>query len=82
MAREHGRTAAPKEIDPSELPLDLDEAGIEPPLSGTVDDDDNRDDEREGENEAPARETRDTQEARDEFRLDEREETPDASETE
>jgi hypothetical protein len=51
------------------------------PLSGTVDDDDNRDDEREDENEAPARETRDTQEAQDEFCLDERDETPASKQT-
>ena len=62
------------EIDPSELPIDPQNAAIEPPLSGTVDDDDNRDDERQDENEAPTRELSDAQEAREEFRLDERDE--------
>jgi hypothetical protein len=72
-------TAASKEdIDPSELPLDLQNTAAEPPLSGTVDDDDNRDDEHEDENEAPTREARDTQETREEFQLDEREEIPGA----
>lgn len=63
---------SPREIDP--LPLDPEEAGSEPPLSGTIDDDDNRDDERPEENEAPIRELSDLQTTRDEFRLDEREE--------
>lgn len=68
----------PQEIDPSEPPLDPPESGAQPPLSGTVDDDDNRDDESADENEAPIRELSDSQEARDEFRLDEREEVPDS----
>ena len=71
-----------EEIDPSELPLDPQNAGAEPTRSGTPDDDDNRDDEREDENEAPTREARDTQVARDEFRLDEREEVPEAPDNE
>ncbi len=62
------------EIDPPEVPLDPEEADPGPPLSGTVDDDDNRDDEHPEENEAPVRESRDTQELPEEFQLDEREE--------
>ncbi len=69
---------SPPEIDPPELPLDPAESGTQPPLSGTVDDDDNRDDENADENEVPIRESRDSQEARDEFRLDEREEDRDS----
>lgn len=69
---------SPQEIDPSELPVDPEEASSQPPLSGTVDDDDNRDDERPQENEAPLRERSDLQTARGEFRLDEREEDRDS----
>lgn len=64
------------ETDSPEIPPDPDEAGPGPPLSGTVDDDDNRDDENPQENEAPVRESRDSQETPEEFRLDEREEDP------
>jgi hypothetical protein len=64
------------EIDPPEIPPDPDEGDPGPPLSGTVDDDDNRDDERPEENEAPVRESRDSQELPEEFQLDEREEDP------
>jgi hypothetical protein len=70
-------TTSREEVDVSELPLGPQNAGAEPPRSGTVDDDDNRDDEREDENEAPTHEARDTQEAREEFRLDVREEVSD-----
>ena len=44
------------EIDPVEIPLeDLEKAQTQPPLSGTVDDYDDVDDERDDENEAPTR---------------------------
>jgi hypothetical protein len=66
-----------QEIDPTETPLDPDATEMQPPLSGTVDDDDDVDDERPDENEAPDRQLSDTIEARDEFRLDEREEDAD-----
>lgn len=46
-----------REIDPTGIPLDPDATPVQPPLSGTVDDDDNRDDERWDENEAPTRNT-------------------------
>ena len=49
------------------------------PLSGTVDDNDDTDDEREDENEAPERALSDETDTRGEFRLDEREEDDDAS---
>ncbi len=66
--------------DPLEAPRDPDETQIEPPLSGTVDDNDDVDDERWDENEAPERALSDETDTRDEFRLDEREEdTDDAS---
>jgi hypothetical protein len=68
--------ATVQEIDPTETPLDPDVTEMQPPLSGTVDDDDDVDDERWDENEAPERQLSDTTEARDEFRLDEREEEP------
>jgi hypothetical protein len=41
-----------------------------PPTSGTVDDDDGRDDEHDGENEAPVREISDATEAPEEFSVD------------
>lgn len=66
--------ASIREIDPTQTPLDPDELQMQAPLSGTVDDDDDVDDEREDENEAPTRQLSDTGDARDEFRLDEREE--------
>ncbi len=66
-----------REIDPTETPLDPDATQMQPPLSGTVDDDDNRDDERWDENEAPIRKLSDRGETQDEFRLDEREEDKD-----
>ena len=45
--------------------------GIVPaPTTGTEDDDDNRDDEHEGENEAPIREVDERTEAQDEFEVD------------
>lgn len=69
---------SPREIDPSELPLDPAEAGPQAPSSGTVDDDDNRDDESPDENEAPTRELSDLRETRDEFVLDKREEDRDS----
>jgi hypothetical protein len=64
---------ARQEIDPVEIPLDPEETPIQPPLSGTVDDADDVDDEREDENEAPVRALSDTTDTRNEFRLDERE---------
>ena len=69
--------ARKQEIDPIETPLDPDEIATQPPLSGTVDDDDEVDDERSDENEAPTRELSDQTESREEFRLDEREEDED-----
>ena len=66
--------ASIREIDPAQTPLDPDELQMQAPLSGTIDDDDDVDDEREDENEAPTRQLSDTGDARDEFRLDEREE--------
>ena len=58
------------EVDPSELPIDPDSIGAQPPLGGT--DDDSPDDERPDENEAPVRELSDRIEAPEEFRADER----------
>ena len=62
-----------REIDPMEIPLDPEETPMQPPLSGTVDDADDVDDEREDENEAPGRAVSDTTDTRNEFQLDERE---------
>ena len=56
---------------------DPDETQTEPPLSGTVDDDDNVDDERWDENEAPTRAVRDTREGDDGFQLEKPEEDAD-----
>jgi len=61
------------EIDPIESPLDPDTVEGQVPLSGTVDDDDNMDDERWDENEAPSRPVSDRAATPDEFRRDERE---------
>lgn len=44
------------------------------PSSGTADDDDDRDDERAGENEAPTREVDDRTEAPEEFEIDDEDE--------
>jgi hypothetical protein len=67
--------AGRQEIDPMESPLDPDATQTQPPLSGTVDDDDDADDERWDENEPPDRALSAESETRDsEFRLDEREE--------
>jgi hypothetical protein len=63
-----------RDIDPLEIPLDPEETATQPPLSGTVDDADDVDDEREDENEAPVRALSDKTDTRDEFQLDEREE--------
>ncbi len=62
-----------REIDPTETPLDPDVTQMQPPLSGTPDDDDNSDDERWDENEPPDRWVKDSNEARDEVRPVERE---------
>jgi len=48
--------------------LDPDETQTQPPLSGTVDDNDDVDDEREDENEAPDRALSDETDTRNEFR--------------
>ncbi len=64
-------------IDPLEIPLDPEEAQMQTPLSGTVDDDDAVDDERWDENEPPERALTDETDTRSEFRLDEREEDTD-----
>ena len=69
--------ATSPEIDPTGTPLDPEEIPIEPPLSGTVDDNDDVDDERWDENEAPERALGDETDTRNEFRLDEREEDTD-----
>jgi hypothetical protein len=69
--------ARDRAIDPIETPLDPDLTEVQPPLSGTVDDEDDVDDERSDENEAPTRELSDSTESREEFRLDEREEDDD-----
>jgi len=66
-----------QEMDPVGTPLDPDETQTQPPLSGTVDDNDDVDDEREDENEAPDRALSDETDTRNEFRLDEREEDVD-----
>jgi hypothetical protein len=66
-----------QEIDPIETPLDSDGTTTQPPLSGTVDDADDVDDERADENEAPTRALSDETDTRNEFRLDEREEAED-----
>ena len=68
-----------RDPDPRESELEADTTE-QPPLSGTVDDDDDRDDEHWDENEAPVQELSDRQETRDEFRLDEREEDPEVDE--
>jgi hypothetical protein len=69
--------------DLQEIPLDPDElASQQAPLSGTVDDDGDHDDERDDENEAPVRERSDRTETRDEFQLDEREEEPESTDEE
>ena len=57
-----------QEVDPAETPLDPDETQTQPPLSGTVDDNDDVDDEREDENEAPDRALSDETDTRNEFR--------------
>ena len=61
-----------EDINPVEIPLDPAEAAAQPPLSGTVDDFDDVDDEREDENEAPVRAASDETDVKNEFRLDER----------
>lgn len=60
------------EEDPELLELlSLQETGAQtPPTTGTVDDEDDRDDERPDENEAPVRETSDKTEAPEEFERD------------
>jgi hypothetical protein len=47
---------------------------IERPATGTVDDEDDRDDERAGENEAPIRETDEETESPEEFEIDDEDE--------
>jgi hypothetical protein len=69
--------ATNQEINPAETPLDPDETQTQPPLSGTVDDNDETDDEHWDENEAPERALSDKTDTRGEFRLDEREEDAD-----
>jgi hypothetical protein len=69
--------ATSAEIDPTGTPLDPEETPVDPPLSGTVDDNDDVDDERWDENEAPERALSDETDTRNEFRLDEREEDTD-----
>ena len=63
-----------QEIDPLESPLDPDATQLQPPLSGTVDDNDDTDDEHWDENEPPDRALSTRTETQDEFRLDEPEE--------
>jgi hypothetical protein len=59
---------ANRETDPTETPLDPDVTQMQPPLSGTPDDDDDSDDERWDENEPPDRWVKDSDETRDELR--------------
>ena len=66
------------EVDPVETPLDPNGTQLQPPLSGTVDDNDDTDDEHWDENEPPDRALTDTRNAADEFRLEEPEEDGDA----
>jgi hypothetical protein len=66
--------AKKQKIDPIESPLDPDATQTQPPLSGTVDDNDDVDDERWDENEPPDRPLSARSETQDEFRLDEPEE--------
>jgi hypothetical protein len=63
-----------QEIDPTESPLDPDATQMQPPVSGTVDDDDDADDEHWDENEPPDRALSTRSETQDELPLDEREE--------
>ena len=64
-----------REIDPIESPLDPDATQMQPPLSGTVDDSDDVDDERWDENEPPDRALSAESETPDSaFRLDKQEE--------
>jgi hypothetical protein len=56
-----------QQIDPTETPLDPDEPQERPPLSGTVDDADDADDERWDENEPPDKQLKDRSETLDEF---------------
>lgn len=65
------RSTPHADTDARELPVDV-PAQVEVPRSstGTVDDDDEPEDERDGENEASERETRDDTEAPEEFRRD------------
>ena len=65
------RSTPHADTDSRELPVDL-PAQVEFPKSstGTVDDDDEPEDEHDGENEAGERETRDDTEAPEEFRRD------------
>lgn len=69
--------ASIRELDPTQTPLDPDAPQMQPPLSGTVDDNDEADDERWDENEAPTRQLSDTGDTREEFRLDKREKDAD-----
>jgi hypothetical protein len=67
-----------QDINSVESPLEPDDGQqMQPPLSGTVDDNDEQDDERWDENEAPVRALNDKSETRGEFRLDAREEDAD-----
>lgn len=69
--------ASIRELDPTQTPLDPDAPQMQPPLSGTVDDNDEADDERWDENAAPTRQLSDTGDTREEFRLDKREKDAD-----
>jgi hypothetical protein len=51
-----------------------DPSPLDHPTTGTVDDDDDRDDEHAGENEAPVRETSDRTETPEEFEVDDEDE--------
>lgn len=66
-----------REVDPAETPLDPDEIQGQPPLSGTVDDDDDADDERWDENEPPDKALSDREETLDEFPREQIEEDAD-----
>jgi hypothetical protein len=75
--RRNSTMATSREIDPLETPLDPEEIQLQPPLSGTVDDDDDVDDERWDENVAPERALSDEPDTPNEFRLDQPEEDAD-----
>jgi hypothetical protein len=63
----------PSGVEDDDIVDEADPAAIQP-ATGTVDDDDDPDDEREDENEAPVRERSDATEAPEEFEVDDEDE--------